>query len=186
MAETSYAKCGDLRLAYQVFGDGPVELVFVGPMVFHVEVFWAMPEFKAFGRRLGHGLRGPRQRRAARCARHLAAPGGGSPRRAGGIGRGRAGINSHSRPSHRDAPLRSRSRDDGQADTMDRARGGPLHPDGSELNSYPSQRGWHRSHEAIAGIERLVDDVIAATDPRAWQADASPAIPGVTSCLGRH
>jgi hypothetical protein len=36
------------------------------------------------------------------------------------------------------------------------------------------------AHEAIAGIERLVDDVIAATDPRAWQADASPAIPGVS------
>ena len=48
MAETSYAKCGDLSLAYQVFGDGPVELVFVGPMVSHVELFWAMPEFKAF------------------------------------------------------------------------------------------------------------------------------------------
>ena len=48
MAETSYAKCGDLSLAYQVFGDGPVELVFVGPIVTHVELFWAMPEFKAF------------------------------------------------------------------------------------------------------------------------------------------
>jgi pimeloyl-ACP methyl ester carboxylesterase len=48
VAETSYAKCGDLSLAYQVFGDGPVELVFVGPIVTHVELFWAMPEFKAF------------------------------------------------------------------------------------------------------------------------------------------
>ena len=48
MAETLYAKCGDLSLAYQVFGDGPVELVFVGPMVTHVELFWGMPEFKAF------------------------------------------------------------------------------------------------------------------------------------------
>ncbi|WP_273732753.1 adenylate/guanylate cyclase domain-containing protein [Mycolicibacterium septicum] len=48
MAETSYAKCGDLSLAFQVFGAGPLELVFVGPMVFHVELFWAMPEFKAF------------------------------------------------------------------------------------------------------------------------------------------
>ena len=46
--ETSYASCGDLSLAYQVFGDGPVELVFVGPFVSHVELFWAMPEFKAF------------------------------------------------------------------------------------------------------------------------------------------
>jgi pimeloyl-ACP methyl ester carboxylesterase len=48
VAETSYAACGDLSLAYQVFGDGPVELVFVGPMVSHVELFWALPEFKAF------------------------------------------------------------------------------------------------------------------------------------------
>ena len=48
MAETSYASCGDLSLAYQVFGDGPVELVFVGPMVSHVELVWTLPEFKAF------------------------------------------------------------------------------------------------------------------------------------------
>src|ERR1700760_1243304 len=48
MAETSYAKCGDLSLAYQVFGDGPVELVFVGPMVSHVELVWTLPEFQAF------------------------------------------------------------------------------------------------------------------------------------------
>ena len=46
--ETSYAPCGELSLAYQVFGDGPVELVFVGPMVSHVELFWGVPEFKAF------------------------------------------------------------------------------------------------------------------------------------------
>jgi pimeloyl-ACP methyl ester carboxylesterase len=48
VADTAYARCGDLSLAYQVFGDGPVELVFVGPMVSHVELFWAMPEYKAF------------------------------------------------------------------------------------------------------------------------------------------
>jgi pimeloyl-ACP methyl ester carboxylesterase len=48
VAETAYASCGDLSLAYQVFGDGPVELVFVGPMVSHVELFWTLPEFKAF------------------------------------------------------------------------------------------------------------------------------------------
>jgi len=33
VAETSYASCGDLSLAYQVFGDGPVELVFAGSFV---------------------------------------------------------------------------------------------------------------------------------------------------------
>ena len=48
MAETSYAKCGDMSLAYQVFGDGPVELVFVGPIVTHVELLWTQPECKAF------------------------------------------------------------------------------------------------------------------------------------------
>jgi pimeloyl-ACP methyl ester carboxylesterase len=49
MVETSYAKCGDLSLAYQVFGDGPVELVFVAPTIgSHVELFWTLPEFKAF------------------------------------------------------------------------------------------------------------------------------------------
>ena len=46
--ETSYASCGDLSLAYQVFGDGPVELVFVGPFVSHIELAWTVPECKAF------------------------------------------------------------------------------------------------------------------------------------------
>jgi hypothetical protein len=40
MAETSYASCGDLSLAYQVFGDGPVELVIAGSFVSHVELSW--------------------------------------------------------------------------------------------------------------------------------------------------
>jgi pimeloyl-ACP methyl ester carboxylesterase len=48
MAETAYASCGDLSLAYQVFGDGPVELVFVGPFVSHIDLFWTVPEFKSF------------------------------------------------------------------------------------------------------------------------------------------
>jgi hypothetical protein len=48
VAETSYALCGDLSLAYQVFGDGPVELVFVYGPISHVELLWAAPEFKAF------------------------------------------------------------------------------------------------------------------------------------------
>ncbi len=52
MPETSYAACGDLSLAYQVFGDGPVELVFVGPMVTHIELLWTTPEYKAFFERL--------------------------------------------------------------------------------------------------------------------------------------
>ena len=48
MPETSYASCGDLSLAYQVFGGGPVELVFAGSFVSHVELFWTLPQFEAF------------------------------------------------------------------------------------------------------------------------------------------
>ena len=48
MPDTSYASCGELSLAYQVFGDGPVELVYAGSFVSHVELFWTMPEFEAF------------------------------------------------------------------------------------------------------------------------------------------
>ncbi|OBI58502.1 adenylate/guanylate cyclase domain-containing protein [Mycobacterium sp. E796] len=53
MAETSYAPCGDLSLAYQVFGDGAIDLVFIPPFVSHVELFWTLPEYKAFFERLG-------------------------------------------------------------------------------------------------------------------------------------
>ena len=48
MADTSYASCGDLSLAYQVFGDGPIELMVIGPFVSHVELAWTLPQFKAF------------------------------------------------------------------------------------------------------------------------------------------
>ena len=48
MPETSYASCGDLSLAYQVFGDGPVELVVVQSFVSHIELAWTLPEFEAF------------------------------------------------------------------------------------------------------------------------------------------
>ena len=50
--ETSYAQCGDLSLAYQVFGDGPVELVFGGSFASNIELYWTVPEFVAFFERL--------------------------------------------------------------------------------------------------------------------------------------
>jgi pimeloyl-ACP methyl ester carboxylesterase len=50
--ETSYASCGDLSLAYQVFGDGPIELVFAGSFASHIELYWTVPEFAAFFERL--------------------------------------------------------------------------------------------------------------------------------------
>ena len=48
MPETQYARCGDLSLAYQVFGDGPLNVVVSGSFVTNVEVLWGSPEYKAF------------------------------------------------------------------------------------------------------------------------------------------
>ncbi len=57
MADTSYASCGDLSLAYQVFGEGPVDLVYAGSFVSNVELFWTMPEFEAFSDQLSRFCR---------------------------------------------------------------------------------------------------------------------------------
>jgi pimeloyl-ACP methyl ester carboxylesterase len=46
--DTSYASCGDLSLAYQVFGEGSIELVYAGSFISHIELFWTMPEYEAF------------------------------------------------------------------------------------------------------------------------------------------
>jgi class 3 adenylate cyclase len=46
--DTQYARCGDLSLAYQVFGSGPVNIVVSGSFVTNVEVLWGSPEYKAF------------------------------------------------------------------------------------------------------------------------------------------
>lgn len=57
MPETSYARCGDLSLAYQVFGDGPLELVFGGSFASHIELYWTVPEFVSFFERLSRFCR---------------------------------------------------------------------------------------------------------------------------------
>lgn len=45
--ETHYAKNGDVHLAYQVFGDGPHDLVVVPGFVSHLEALWESPPFEA-------------------------------------------------------------------------------------------------------------------------------------------
>jgi pimeloyl-ACP methyl ester carboxylesterase len=50
--ETRYAKSGDLRIAYQVVGDGPVDLVFVPGFVLNIELVWERPEWANFFSRL--------------------------------------------------------------------------------------------------------------------------------------
>jgi pimeloyl-ACP methyl ester carboxylesterase/class 3 adenylate cyclase len=50
--ETRYAKSGDVHIAYQVLGDGPIDLVFVPGFVSNVEATWDVPGRAAFFRRL--------------------------------------------------------------------------------------------------------------------------------------
>jgi len=51
--ETRYARSGDVNIAYQVLGEGPIDLVFVMGWVSHLEYFWREPNFARFLRRLG-------------------------------------------------------------------------------------------------------------------------------------
>src|SRR5262245_61849585 len=42
---TRYTKSGDVHLAYQVFGEGPINLVLAPPFVSNVENYWDEPDF---------------------------------------------------------------------------------------------------------------------------------------------
>ena len=44
MPVTRYAKSGDVHIAYQVFGSGPIDLVFVPGFVSHIEHYWDQPD----------------------------------------------------------------------------------------------------------------------------------------------
>jgi DNA-binding winged helix-turn-helix (wHTH) protein len=46
--ETRYAVSGDVNIAYQVIGDGPIDLVFVMGWISHLEYFWTEPRFARF------------------------------------------------------------------------------------------------------------------------------------------
>ena len=48
-----YARSGDVNIAYQMCGHGPVDLVFVMGWVSHLEYFWKEPSFARFLSRLG-------------------------------------------------------------------------------------------------------------------------------------
>jgi pimeloyl-ACP methyl ester carboxylesterase len=49
---TQFARAGDVNIAYQVVGDGPVDLVWAYGLASNVDVFWEDPRLAAFFRRL--------------------------------------------------------------------------------------------------------------------------------------
>ena len=51
--EIRYAQSGDISIAYQVFGDGELDLVFVPGFISHADLSWQAPLFAEFFRRFG-------------------------------------------------------------------------------------------------------------------------------------
>src|SRR3954449_6195259 len=49
---TRYAKSGDASIAYQVVGDGPIDLVLVLGFATHLELQWEWPPFARFFERI--------------------------------------------------------------------------------------------------------------------------------------
>jgi pimeloyl-ACP methyl ester carboxylesterase len=53
MSEVAYAQSGDVNIAYEVTGSGPIDVVFVSGWISHLELAWDDPDFARFLRRLG-------------------------------------------------------------------------------------------------------------------------------------
>lgn len=51
-SKTQYARAGDVHIAYQVLGEGPLDLIFIPGWVSHVEQVWEVNAIAAFLRRL--------------------------------------------------------------------------------------------------------------------------------------
>lgn len=57
LPETQFARSGDVSIAYQVWGDGPIDLVFVTGIVFHLEAAHEIPGVTDFFQRLSRFAR---------------------------------------------------------------------------------------------------------------------------------
>ena len=54
---THYAKSGDVHIAYQVFGEGPIDLVYTPGFVSHLENQWDQPDLARWLLRLARFAR---------------------------------------------------------------------------------------------------------------------------------
>jgi class 3 adenylate cyclase len=52
LPDTHYARSGDIRIAYQVVGDGPIDLVLVPGFISNLDVYWDEPNLARFLTRL--------------------------------------------------------------------------------------------------------------------------------------
>jgi len=52
LPETRYAQSGDVSIAYQVMGEGPIDIIVVPGLTSNIEMFHEMPGYTATLRRL--------------------------------------------------------------------------------------------------------------------------------------
>ena len=57
LSEIRYAKSGDVHVAYRVFGQGSVDLVFFPGFISHLDVYWEVPAIARWLTRLGESMR---------------------------------------------------------------------------------------------------------------------------------
>ena len=50
--QTRYARSGDVQIAYQTLGEGPIDLIWVAGYVTHLDVYWEDPAYRRFCERL--------------------------------------------------------------------------------------------------------------------------------------
>ena len=50
--KTRYTRAGDVHIAYQTVGDGPIDLVYIPPQLQQVEHLWAEPRVAGFFERI--------------------------------------------------------------------------------------------------------------------------------------
>jgi len=50
--KTRYAKSGDINIAYQVVGDGPIDVIYVPAFISHADMEWEEPDYAAWMTRL--------------------------------------------------------------------------------------------------------------------------------------
>jgi pimeloyl-ACP methyl ester carboxylesterase len=54
---TQFARVGDVNVGFQVFGEGPIDLVWIWGLASNIETIWEEPSYAAFLRRLGEFAR---------------------------------------------------------------------------------------------------------------------------------
>ena len=54
---TKYAKAGDIHIAYQVFGEGPIDLLWAQGWATHIEYAWESPDYARFLKKFGRFAR---------------------------------------------------------------------------------------------------------------------------------